>query len=297
MYSVYSVVKNSGPGIWRRNGLEWKGLWRNIFNYIRIYATKFFQPPARKLAGGHKNHMSFEFSRYPLESFPDVVIHADETEVRSHPAYKAAKTGDSDAAYTLVHAFLHTSFIQNIQNIISKGNTTLVAVHAVEKEGLNAIPEAMADVLSNFLSCEIDIEIVQTNIVSHTKADGFSRIARQPVFNGRVDRGKSYFLVDDFVGMGSTLANLRGWIMRADAHVSGATVLTGKGHSAKLQLNIETIHELREKHGTELETWWNATFGFGYDCLTNAEAGYLLRTPSAERIRNRITEKIQEGDQ
>lgn len=241
--------------------------------------------------------MSFDFYRYPLESFPDVVIHADEREVRSHPAYKAAKTGDSDAAYTLVYAYLNASFIQRIQKFISGKNTTLVAVHAVEREGLNAIPEAMADVLSNQHNCSVDTEIVQTNIVSHTKADGFSRLARQPVFNGNVDSEMSYLLVDDFVGMGSTLANLRGWIMRAGAHVSGATVLTGKRQSAKFQLNRETIHELREKHGTELEAWWNATFGFRYDCLTHAEAGYLLRTPTADRIRNRITEKIQEGDQ
>jgi len=162
---------------------------------------------------------------------------------------------------------------------------------------LNAIPEAMADVLSKYLDCEIDTDIVQTNIVSHTKADGFSRMARQPVFNGKVDSETSYLLVDDFVGMGSTLANLRGWILRAGAKVSGATVLTGKAHSARLQLKKVMIHELREKHGSELEVWWNATFGFRYECLTNAEAGYLLRTPTAERIRNRITEKIKEGDQ
>lgn len=241
--------------------------------------------------------MTFNYYRFPLEIFPDVIIHADEASVRSYAAYTAAKQGDSDAAYELVYTFLNKSAVERIHSLLESVPMTLVAVHAFERDGLNAIPEAMADVLSNLLDCKIDTEIVQTNVVSHTKADGFSRIARQPVFNGNVDRGKSYFLVDDFVGMGSTLANLRGWIIRAGAHVSGATVLTGKGHSAKLHLNKETIHELREKHGSELETWWIDTFGFGYDCLTNAEAGYLLRTPTADRIRNRITEKIQEGDQ
>lgn len=64
-----------------------------------------------------------------------------------------------------------------------------------------------------------------------------------------------------------------------------------------LSLQDTTIYELREKHGTYLEAWWSATFGFGYDCLTNAEAGYLLRTPTADRIRNRITAKIEKGSQ
>jgi hypothetical protein len=85
--------------------------------------------------------------------------------------------------------------------------------------------------------------------------------------------------------------------MREGGTVLGATALTGKGHSARLSQNEGDMHELREKHGTELEAWWKDTFGFGYDCLTHAEAGYLLRTPTADRIRNRITDKIKEGSQ
>lgn len=163
--------------------------------------------------------------------------------------------------------------------------------------GLTPAPEAMADILSSYLECGVDTEIVKTNIVSHTKADGFSRIARQPVFTGAVQHGTNYVLVDDFIGMGSTLANLRGWNLKQGGEVLGATALTGQTRSARLKLFKEIIHELREKHGTELESWWLETFGFGYDGLTHAEAGYLLRTPSADRIRNRIIEKIQEGNQ
>jgi hypothetical protein len=232
-----------------------------------------------------------------LEAFPDVILHAEELPVRSHAAYTAAKQGDSDAAYELVHTFLGLTAIERIRSLIESESVMLVAVHAFEREGVNAIPEAMADVLFTYLACEIDTGIVQTNIVSHTKADGFSRMARQPVFRGKVQSIIPYLLVDDFVGMGSTLANLRGWIMREGGTVLGATALTGKGHSARLSQNEGDMHELREKHGTELEAWWKDTFGFGYDCLTHAEAGYLLRTPTADRIRNRITDKIKEGSQ
>jgi len=64
--------------------------------------------------------MHFDYYRDPLDSFPDVVIHADESAVRSHPAYEAAKTGDSDAAYSLVYEYLNEYFIRDIQNFISR---------------------------------------------------------------------------------------------------------------------------------------------------------------------------------
>jgi len=53
-------------------------------------------------------------------------------------------------------------------------------------------------------------------------------------------------------------------------------------------LKIETLDELRLKHGKELEEWWYQRFGFGFDCLTESEARYLLKTPDADRIRNKI---------
>lgn len=46
--------------------------------------------------------------------------------------------------------------------------------------------------------------------MAHTGANGFGRLARQPFFEGVVTAGQDYVLVDDFVGMGGTLANLRG---------------------------------------------------------------------------------------
>jgi hypothetical protein len=101
----------------------------------------------------------FDFYRSRWNEFPDCVIHADEKQVRGHPCYLAAKTGDSDAAYKLVRCFLN---------------------------------------------------------------------------------------------------------------------------------------ELKRTHGDELNQWWQRRFGFDYDCLTSSEARYLIRTPSADRIRDRITAAVQE---
>ena len=46
--------------------------------------------------------VTFHPPRTAWGAFPDVVIHATESAVKQHPAYKAAKSGDDDAAADLV---------------------------------------------------------------------------------------------------------------------------------------------------------------------------------------------------
>jgi len=58
-----------------------------------------------------------------------------------------------------------------------------------------------------------------------------------------------------FFGQGGTLANLRLHIMHGRGNVLGATVLTGKHHSANMTLNVVTLEQLRLKHGQQLENW------------------------------------------
>ncbi|MEI6640247.1 MAG: phosphoribosyltransferase [Chlorobium sp.] len=169
----------------------------------------------------------------------------------------------------------------------------LVSAHAVEGSGVNAIPEALADMLAEQLGWPTDNGIVQINIVAHTGADGFSRLARQAKFDGDALAGKPYLLTDDFVGQGGTLANLRSHIMSKGGNVLGAIVLTGKPHSAIIALDGVTLQELRVKHGQQLENWWNQRFGFRFDCLTESEARYLFNTPDVDRIRNQIIAAVQ----
>ena len=96
--------------------------------------------------------------------------------------------------------------------------------------------------------------------------------------------------MDDFVGQGGTLANLRGLIVAGGANVSGAITLTGKAYSAKMALDPDTLQQLRKKHGPELEIWWQEAFGYGFDLLTESEARYLVRAEDPDTIRMRILE-------
>lgn len=231
--------------------------------------------------------------RIPWADFPPAWIHAEELTVKTHPAYKMAKAGDPDAAFRLVNDLISAAAIKQLQDVFQDVAPVLVSAHAIEGAGVNAIPAALADVLAEQLRWRAESAIVQTNIVGHTGADGFARLARQAQFDGPVDQGEMYLLVDDFVGQGGTLANLRSHVIRGGGRVSGATVLTGKPYSAYLALTAETVAALRSKHGKELEIWWQQRFGFGFDCLTESEARYLLNTPHADRVRNRITAAVE----
>ncbi len=226
--------------------------------------------------------------RNPLFDFPDVIIHASETSVKKHPSYHNAKTGDAESASILIDDTINSDAVDEIRNLLCGRKPIIVCAHAIEREGVNAIPEVFADKLSQKLGFIVDNGIIQINQVGHTGSDGFGRLARQPVFEGNVIPGQDYLMVDDFVGMGGTLANLRGYIESKGGKVIAATVLTGKQYSAKIALNHDTLQNLRDKHGRELENWWQERFGHAFDSLTQSEARYLLKTENADRIRKKI---------
>ncbi len=235
-------------------------------------------------------------TRRPWGDFPNVLIHAEESRVKKHPAYRAAKSGDAGAALELVQDVFDRELPERLRILVGDSRPVLVSAHAYEREGVNAIPEVLADVMAKKLDWPVDGSVVQTNVVAHTGAGGFARLARQPAFDGTVTPDTDYVMVDDFVGMGGTLANLRGHIESQGGRVLAAVVLTGKPHSAKLRLTPERLNELRNKHGAELEHWWQERFGHAFDALTESEARYLVRTPDAGTVRDRIAAAEQAGN-
>lgn len=235
--------------------------------------------------------------RTPWGNFPDVVIHADEPIVKKHPLYAAAKQGDALAAEGLVMETSTIGALDRVGAIISNRKPYLLAVHALETEGGNAIPRVFARaVLVKMLDLPVAGGIIQINRVSHTGADGYQRLASPALFDGQVDPGAEYFIVDDFIGQGGTIANLKGFVESKGGRILGATALTGKAYSAKLRLEGETLQALREKHGTDLEKWWATTFGYGFERLTESEGRYLTRADDAHVISERIAAAIRTGN-
>ena len=236
--------------------------------------------------------------RTPWLGFPDALLLATERHTKRHRDYAAAKGGSIAAAENLVADLVTDADIAAARLLVQTtdaGNAALVAVQALEDRGFNAIPLALAALLARRLGVKTDTSIVQTNLVAHTGADGYGRLARQAAFAGDVEQGTRYVMVDDFIGQGGTLANLRGWIEAHGGEAVGAVGLAGKPYSARLNPTKEQLLELREKHGTEFEAWWRARFGHAFDCLTQSEARYLARSPDADTIRNRLAAAVRQG--
>lgn len=228
--------------------------------------------------------------------FPPVAIHADETTVKKHPSYAAAKGGDIDAGFALVEAATRPAAIAALRQAIGDAPAILVGVQAIEGASTNVIPEVMARILAQDLDLASDDDLVQINRVGHTSSSGWHRLAHPALFDGIVQAGARYVMVDDFVGQGGTFANLRGHIEQGGGHVIAATALTGRADSAILALTPETLAALRAKHGQDLETWWQQQFGYGFDALTESEARYLLRTEDADRVRNQLAAAAEKGN-
>ena len=238
--------------------------------------------------------------RTAWKGFPDAILLADEKATKRHSLYAAAKAGSDLAAADLVDSLVDDSGIRAIRALIGKvgksGAPLLVSAHAYERDGVNAIPAALAQLLGQRLDLEFSTAVAQLNVVSHTGADGYGRLARQARFEGDVQQGREYVMVDDFIGQGGTLANLRGWIEKQGGKTVGAVGLTGKPYSAKLSPSKEQLYELRQKHGADLEKWWKNHFGHAFNCLTQSEARYLARSPDVDTIRVRLAAAEREGD-
>ena len=121
----------------------------------------------------------------------------------------SAKAGDAVAAAKLVDSLVGDTAIAAVRSLIARvsedGAPGLVSAHAYERQGINAIPATLAVFPSEQLGFPFKAHVVQTDIVSHTGADGYGRLARQAMFAGDVDGGREHVMVDDFMGQGGTL--------------------------------------------------------------------------------------------
>jgi hypoxanthine-guanine phosphoribosyltransferase len=227
-------------------------------------------------------------------NFPEADIHAAESSIKKHDRYAAAKAGSTEAAVGLVRDMLDEAAVDRLSQYLT-GSPVIVPVHGIEGVSANTIPAVLAVFLSDKLGFELSTDIIQTSKAAHTGSSGWWRLKSPALFSGEVAAGRSFILVDDFIGMGGTFANLRGHIEAHGGTVIHVQALTGKPYSAKLALQASTLRALRSKHG-DIETWWVAEFGYGFDKLTESEALYLLRIEQADTIRRRLAEAEPKRD-
>ncbi len=232
---------------------------------------------------------------WPAE-FPDVVVHTTVAERDAHLGYADAKAGDPDAAFELAFDLLNDAAVDHLRDTLAN-DVLLLPVVADETLGFNAIPDAMAQILARDLGLPAveNGEIIQTNKVGHTRAKAFQRLVTPAFFEGHVVPGADYFLVDDHVGLGGTLANLRGYIELNGGRVVGMTALSESRDGSLISLRPATRIMLWDKHGAALDQLWQTQFGYGIDCLTEVEAQVLCRQPSVDAIQDFLAQAAVEA--
>src|SRR5690554_3061446 len=139
--------------------------------------------------------------------------------------------------------------------------------------------------------------MVQINDVGRTKKNAIERLIYRPKYNGHVERGKNYILVDDVVTQGGTLNELKKYIEGQGGKVVACSTLGFTKYSAVLQITDENIKRLERKFGRDEIEKYLKEFGIGerIEDITNGEARHLLRFKNVDRIRDRTPNKINRG--
>ena len=233
------------------------------------------------------------FSRRGWDAdFPDVVTAHRPGRLSGHADYAAAKAGDDTAALRVARDVITPEFVEDVRAALPEGSKPLVvAVQSQEATGNNRIPRMAAEVLAQRLGLQVSEDIVQGAKVNRSGGDALHRLANQPPFTGRVEKGRDYVLIDDTLTQGGTLAQLKTHIEDNGGKVVLATALTGKDYSRRIALNTQSLADVRERFGS-IEPWWRDQFGYGFEGLTESEARTILTLDKgrldADALRDRV---------
>lgn len=203
--------------------------------------------------------------------------------LKARPEYRAAKSGDREAAADLVQALVSQQNLQAARDAFGPG-VVYVPVHAEEAAGRNQIPNMLAAYYAAKAGGTVDDDIVQSNRAFHTGASAMERLIARAEFNGKVEPGRRYVLVDDVTTMGSTLADLAAFIRAGGGEVAGSVVLVNAMRGGRMLADAKTVRELEARHGDEIRS----QFGVAPGALTAEEARYLIGFRSTDELRGRV---------
>jgi hypothetical protein len=137
-------------------------------------------------------------------------------------------------------------------------------------------------------------KIVQANITGHTGASAAHRLGSPARFDGPVEPGGEYILVDDMVTSGSTLNGLRLHIENGGGKVVGVTTLAATSHpqtgyAGQLAVTPETLARLRKFDKVGLESLLREhEIAPSIEDLTNSQGRHIATFKDVDTLRNRL---------
>lgn len=227
---------------------------------------------------------------FPVDADMPLWLFPDDTCLKAHPCYTAAKAGNVAAAVRLISDIALSFLIENRHRL--PADACYVAPHACEATGDNAIPQVLAQACAMIAGSEADTDIVQITRVFHTGADPMERIATRADFEGLVKTDALHILVDDVTTMGGTLAELADFIQSKGGKIGGVVVIVNAGRVKNLRPSSSVIRKIENRHNHEIEK----ILGIQPAALTANEANYLVGFRTSDEIRNRLVKARQETD-
>jgi hypoxanthine phosphoribosyltransferase len=237
------------------------------------------------------SHIQDSIRRLPIpEGIEAFWLYDTDTELKAHSAYFQAKAGDSQSALALI-SDIALAEIYKQANRFGR-DCIFVSPFAREASGDNAIPQVLSEVFAVLCEATADKDIIQVTKVYHTGADPMERLALRPEFEGSVQVGGQYVLVDDVTSLGGTLAELANYIQVNGGVVKDVAVIVNAGRNKSLNPDRKTVKILKERFENDIIE----LFGIQVDALTANEAQYLVGFRSTDEIRNRLLKAKEEVD-
>ena len=203
----------------------------------------------------------------------DVIVHTTLRNIKEKygDLHHKAKSGNVEAADELVEKVVKYDKVKALSERYP--NARVAFVHADELNGRNQIPSQYALVFEDY-GLKLT-PVIQINHPEHTGADKAGRLIRRARFDGDVENGAEYIIVDDHVTMGSTLRDLKDYIVSKGGKVVAVSTLTASAGSTKLRPTGEQIKELNNK-GITNEQLRDLGIADNIAGLTRSEAEELL---------------------
>jgi len=160
--------------------------------------------------------------------FPNVAVQAKRSVLGRYPSlaetYSCAQNGNAEAARAVVNRLYRPATVSAFA-----GEKIDFVVPVLLSNQANAL----ASELAHFVALGLGAEVVRCITQDHTMPNLDPEILALPSFQGPVPPGR-YVIVDDMVTLGSSIADLRGWITANGGTVAFATSLFAAHGASKL---------------------------------------------------------------
>jgi hypothetical protein len=206
------------------------------------------------------------------------------TSIYDNKEYQAAKTmADVGAAIEICRKALDKAYRYRVKReleaLSSKGYGQPILVAPCKPTSKNVLAKTAAEFLGKKLKIDVDTDIREKPCPSRRDSDRRAKFFNMPKFEGPVQQGRVYIMVDDMVTTGATLAELRSHIIRNGGHVGFCCSLAScDAMDKKLDPDSENVKRAQtifSKLGETVQDYLKNATGLTPETLTNAEAGYF----------------------